>query len=112
MVVYTTDNLKTIYVDPSTIKRDGNLVDFWMLHSYNYPMDYEGGKQYQSTIGRSVYDCKNEIQRTLYYTIYQGPKGTGDVLGFANYLNDKPNWSPIIPSSPNMIIFKRVCKKN
>jgi hypothetical protein len=112
MIVYSSDTLKTIYVDPSTIKRDGNLVDFWMLHSYNSALDYENGKKYQSTIGRNVYDCKNEIQRTLFFTIYQGSKGSGEVLGIVNYLNDKPNWSPIMPNSPNMIVYKKICNTN
>ena len=43
--------------------------------------------------------------------MYEGEKGTGRVLGIQNYINEKPDWSPIIPDTPNMIILKRLCCK-
>ena len=82
-----------------------------MIHSYNSPMNFEGNTLYYSTKGRSRYDCKNELQRTLFFTVYDGKDGTGNVLGVQNYVNEKPNWIPIIPDSPNMIVFKKVCSK-
>ena len=109
--VYTNDDHKTIYVDPSTIRRDGNFVEFWDIHNYKFPSIEVDGSKVSSTKGRRRYDCKNELQRTLFFTMYEGERGTGRVLGVQNYINEKPDWSPIIPDSPNMIIFKRVCSK-
>jgi hypothetical protein len=83
----------------------------WSIHSYKFPMVEIEGSKVTSTKGRSRYDCKNELQRTLFFTMYEGEKGTGRVLGVQNYINEKPNWSPIIPESPNMIIYKRLCSK-
>ncbi len=109
--IYTDDDQKTIYVDTSTIRRDGSFVEFWSIHSYKFPMVEIEGSKVTSTKGRSRYDCKNELQRTLFFTMYEGEKGTGRVLGVQNYINEKPNWSPIIPESPNMFIYKRLCSK-
>ncbi len=109
--VYTDDDQKTIYVDTSTIRRDGSFVEFWSIHSYKFPMVEIEGSKVTSTKGRSRYDCKNELQRTLFFTMYEGEKGTGRVLGVQNYINEKPDWSPIIPDTPNMIILKRLCNK-
>lgn len=109
--IYTNDDQKTIFVDPSTIRRDGNFVEFWSIHNYKFPSVEVDGSKVTSTKGRSRYDCKNELQRTLFFTMYEGEIGTGRVLGVQNYINEKPNWSPIVPDSPNMIIFKRVCSR-
>ena len=109
--IYTDDDQKTIYVDTSTIRRDGSFVEFWSIHSYKYPMVEIEGSKVTSTKGRSRYDCKNELQRTLFFTMYEGEKGTGRVLGVQNYINEKPDWSPMIPDTPNMIILKRLCSK-
>lgn len=109
--VYTNDDQKTIYVDPSTIRRDGNFVEFWSIHNYKFPSVEIDGSKVTSTKGRSRYDCKNELQRTLYLTMYEGENGNGRILGLQNYINEKPNWSPIIPDTPNMLIYKRLCNK-
>ena len=109
--VYTNDDQKTIYVDPTTIRRDGIFVEFWSIHNYKFPSIEVDGSKITSTKGRSRYDCKNELQRTLFFTMYEGENGTGRILGVENYINEKPNWSPIIPNTPNMIIFKRLCNK-
>ena len=110
-IVYTNDEEITIYVDSSTIKRDGNFVDFWVIHNFKLPSVEVFGSKVTSTKGRTRYDCKNELQHTLFVTAYDGEKGTGRVLVVQNYINEKPSWSPIIPDSPNMIIFKRLCSK-
>lgn len=109
--IYTNDDQKTIYIDTSTIRRDGSFIEFWDIHNYKFPSIEVDGSKVTSTKGKRRYDCKNELQRTLFFTMYEGEKGTGRVLGVQNYINEKPDWSPIIPDTPNMIILKRLCNK-
>jgi hypothetical protein len=109
--IYTNDDQKTIYIDTSTIRRDGSFIEFWDIHNYKFPSIEVDGSKVTSTKGKRRYDCKNELQRTLFFTMYEGEKGTGRVLGVQNYINEKPDWSPIIPDTPNMIILKRLCSK-
>jgi len=91
------------YVDLESRKFSGDVVKFWEFVDYS-EKNYGEGKS-----GRYLeeYDCKNEVSRLLYVTVFSGHNLTG-------YTSlDKPSsnqsWEPVPPNTPYYKILKTIC---
>jgi hypothetical protein len=75
--------LQTVYVDPDTIRREGNLVTMWQLIDFqlmhgNAGMGILGvGHRVLSTKTHKQFDCPEKRLRLLAVTDFSGNIGTG-----------------------------------
>jgi hypothetical protein len=92
------------YIDPATIRKDGNLVRVWSLT--NLKQRHKDGEL--SSRSRIEYDCKQERLKFLSMTEHSGPMASGTELRSA--IGDG-QWSDIPPGSLSETVLKIVCAK-
>ena len=73
------DHSYTFYVDPQSIRRDGNKVRVWVLTDYK-SVKVSGNKTYLSSVARDEYDCFEDTQRNIDIHAYQEKMGTGGIV--------------------------------
>ena len=99
------DGSFTYYIDPASIRKDGNLRKVREIQNLNQ-RDEEGEMSRRLL---SEYDCKEERSRILAISSHSEPMAGGVTLLSENYSDDK--WSAIPPDSVSETILKRVCAK-
>jgi len=97
----------TIYVDPDTIRRKGDLVKMWHLFDYKTAETYRGSS-FLSIKAQDHYDCAEERIRSLAVVHHSGNMG----IGRAVYIrSDEGNWEPVPPQSTGQALWKFACDK-
>ena len=106
---YLLPGLQTVYVDPDTIRREGNLVTLWQLIDFKWMQgNGRGAHRFLSTKTQKQFDCAEERLRLLAFTEFYGHMGTGIP---ANGYVDKDNWLPVEPDSINQALWEVACNK-
>jgi len=91
------------YIDPTTIRREGNLRRVWEME--NLKSRYKDGEL--SRRSRLEIDCKQERYRFISRSTHSGAKLAGDTLSNSENLS----WGgEIPPDTPFFAIMKKVCK--
>ncbi|NJD33725.1 MAG: hypothetical protein FIA96_02615 [Betaproteobacteria bacterium] len=98
----------TVYVDPATIKRDGNVVEFSALFDYATVRTLSGAP-FQSATMQEAIDCAGKQSRTLAVTSHSEPMAGGHIVSTA--AGGYVPWTPIAPEGIVSAIFKFVCKE-
>ena len=94
------------YIDPASIRKDGNLVKVWKIQDLKQ-RDKAGEL---SRRNRSEYDCKEERHRFLSLSTHSGPLASGTTL-YTNDFPGKPDtWKQIPPGSVVETVLKIVCE--
>lgn len=101
------DDGLTVYVDPDTIRRNGNLVKMWLLYDYKTTQTKEPGSIVSAKM-QSEYDGLEESFRSHAVLEYSGNMGEGKLV-FTN--TDVGTWAPISPGSIVQLEWKRACRK-
>ena len=99
--------IMTVYVDPDTIRRKGNLVKMWQLYDYK-AIQTVAGDSLLSIKRYNEYDCTEERTRMLAYTWFSGNMGSGKVVYSTP---NEQQWEPVIPRSINRTLWKVACSK-
>ncbi len=102
--------LQTVYVDPDTIRREGNLVTIWLLINFDKgvgPLGH-GPHPFFSTKTHKQFDCANKRLRWSTYTEFTGHMGAG--LAVKKDV-DKDNWYPVEPASLDHAVWEVACGK-
>ena len=84
------------YADPSSVRRDGDLVKMWSMFDYKNPQPGIPGKTYLSTRRHFEYDCKRARARALAVSSHAAREGKGDALASASV---KYDWRAVVPDS-------------
>jgi hypothetical protein len=108
MSVSKNESGTTVYVDPGTIRRNGNLVKVWELDDNETIRTSAAGISYLSLKVQSEYDCAEEQRRILASYGYSGQMGTGEIV-FSR--PDPGKWAPVIPGSVGQSAWVFACKK-
>jgi hypothetical protein len=93
------------YIDPTTIRKDGNLRKVWQIQDLK--QREKGGEL--SRQARLEYDCKNERFRTLSISTHSEPMANGMSL-FQTTAASTP-WNDIPPRSVAEAALKIVCAR-
>jgi hypothetical protein len=112
---YLLPGLQTVYVDPDTIRREGNLVTMWQLIDFKLmqgnagmgPFGF-GPHRFLSTKTHKQFDCAGKRLRLLAFTEFSRGMGTGTP---ANGYVDHGNWIPVEPESINQALWNVACGK-
>jgi len=109
MLIYQDTQLGlTIYVDPDTIRRKGEVVKWWELYDFK-TIQTLGDESYLSIKGQHEYDCAEELNRSLTRRWFSGNMGSGKVLGPSSFPEQK--WVPVEPASIGQFLWKFACAK-
>jgi surface-adhesin protein E len=106
---YLLPGLQTVYVNPDTIRRDGNLVTMWQLIDFKWMKgNGRGAHRFFSTKTHKQFDCAEKRLRLLAFTEFSQHMGTG--ISDAGYI-DKDHWLAVEPESINQALWEMACGK-
>ncbi len=91
------------FIDPDTIRMNGNFRKAWLIR--NLKMKEKAG---QSDRLQMEYDCKEERERTLYWSFHSARFAGSELLKLDI---DETKWSPVPPYTIEWDILKLVCSK-
>jgi len=95
----------TVFVDPDTIRRNGDLVKVWALTDYT-TIQTVGDSSFLSSKAQNEFDCAEERQHELAVTWFSGNMGNGN--GVWN-TSDETKWRPVAPGSVGQGVWKFAC---
>jgi surface-adhesin protein E len=99
----------TMYTDPNTIRRKGELVKMWQLHDYK-TVQTEASHSFLSLKAQSEFDCAEERVRLLAVTGFSGNMGKGNVV-WSRQFDAEGGWHPVAPESLGQSVWKLACGK-
>lgn len=99
-----TENGSVFYIDPASIRKDGNLRKVWAITDLK--QRGEDGKV--SMRGREEYDCKKEQSRLHEFSTHSDRMAGGVTLWSRDGVSE---WSAVPPGSISADILKIVCAK-
>jgi Surface-adhesin protein E len=105
-VVFESAPEATIYVDPSTLHREGDRAEMWVLIDYRQPLPDKTGKQVLSDKLHYQYDCKNRQYSIVDTSAHAGPMATGELI---NVNPDPPEVVPVPPGTTAEEMWKHAC---
>ena len=97
----------TVYVDPDTIRRNGDVVTLWALFDYKTIQSIVGGP-WLSSKARREYDCVEVRVRLLGFTTFSGNMGSGEAV-YSN--SDESKWEPVAPDSLDRNLWEVACSR-
>ena len=97
----------TVFVDPDTIWRKGDMVTMWELRNFK-TVRTAADTAYLSTKTQTEFDCAEERMRMLEFSMFAGNMGSGDVV---LEKADEEKWEPVAPGTVNQALWKRACAK-
>ena len=92
------------YIDPETIRKDGNLRRVWEIDD----LKQRGKSGELSFRFRTEYDCKQERLRMLSLNARSGPMAGGESI---HQSSSEDIWRDIPPRSIGEMVLKIVCAK-
>jgi hypothetical protein len=95
----------TVYVDPDTIRRNGDLVKVWALTDYT-TIQTVADRSFLSSKAQNEFDCAEERQRELAVTWFSGNMGNGNGVS-TNF--DETTWRPVVPGSVGQGVWDFPC---
>jgi len=106
---YPVRELQTLYIDPATIRREGNLVDVWQLTDYRW---MQGGPKatprFLSTTIHKQFECTDKRLRLLAYTEFSHRMAAGSA---SNGYVDKDRWLAVEADSINETLWTILCSR-
>ena len=106
---YLLPGLQTVYVDPESIRREGNLVTIWQLIDFRWMQgNPRSPHRFLSTKTHKQFDCAGKRVRLLAFTEFSRGMGTG--MPRDGYV-DKDNWLPVEAESISHALWEAACGK-
>ena len=99
----------TIYVDPATVLRRGDLVKMLVLYDFRFVQAIKD-TSYLSATWQQEFDCAEHRSRHLSYRYHSDNMGNGKVMLAGDDESNK--WSAIAPKSAADILWTIACSKN
>lgn len=101
------DSGTTVYADPTTKSRDGDLVKMWVLFDFKTAQT-KAGVSYLSAKAHMEYDCARQRFEGLAVMYVSGNMGSGNILDRSS---GKGTWLRISPGSLDQALWKLACGK-
>ena len=103
---YFSPGLWTIYIDPGSVRREGNLVTVWQLVDFKTMQGGRSPTRFLSAKTHKQFDCAEKRFRLLAFTEFTDGMGTG--IPDDGYV-DKDNWLPVEPESISQALWEVAC---
>ena len=101
------NRIATIYVDPGTISKSGNIVKMWYLFDFKAAQSVRG-MRLLSQKAQSEFDCQGERMRMLAFSYHPANMGGGAPL---YSVSDPDPWEPI-PNPINQTTWEIACGRH
>ena len=99
---------KAVYVNPSTIRRNSNLVKMWQFNDYK-TVQTVGGVRFLAAKEQWEFDCAEARSRVVALKEFSGNMGSGTVV----YTNSEVGkWLPVVPGSLGETVWKIACGRD
>ncbi len=105
-VVFEATPEATIYIDPSSIRREGDLAEMWALIDYPTPQPDKTGKQVLSDKLQYQYDCSGRQLSIIATSAHAGPMATGEII---NVNPDPPELTAVPTGTTAEKMWARAC---
>ena len=106
---YLLPGLQTVYVDPESIRREGNLVTMEQLIDFRWMQgSARGPTRFMSTETHKQFDCAEKRVRLLAFTEFSHRMGTG--IATDGHV-DKGSWIRVEAESINQALWEIGCGK-
>ncbi len=96
----------TLYSDPTTISKSGNMVKMLRLTDFK-TVQGNIGEHYMSTKRQDEYDCVRERRRIIFVAAHSKKMGEGYVV--IRVINNLDDWKPISPGSQGEAMWEFAC---
>lgn len=104
------DGRLTVYADPTSRRRSGNLVKVSVLNDHKAAQITPGtNKNYLSVKVRTEYDCEKVSAQGLSMIYYSENMGRGQKVESVAF--PEPNWKPIVTGTIDEFLWKLNCLK-
>ena len=107
-VSYTDDGGVTVYADPSTLRKEGNIVSLWTLGDFKKAEQIGNSKHVMSLKEQYEYDCKEQQMRRIHAAKYSENMGRGKEIDSSPI---HEGWQEVPPSSLNEQMWRFACGK-
>jgi hypothetical protein len=97
----------TVHADPSTIRREGDLVKMEVLFDFK-AIQTKAGVSYLSAKAQMEYDCAKQRFEGHAVMYFSGNMGSGTLLDRSS---GKGKWLPVSPGSLDHALWKLACGK-
>ena len=99
----------TVYADPSTMRNRLYIARIMTLFDFRAENVLRDGNQYMSVIRETEFNCRENLQRMISYSIYSGKMGRGRMLDSGNEAQD---WKPVSRANIALDMKSFACEKN
>lgn len=96
----------TLYSDPTTISKSGNMVKMLRLTDFK-AVQGNIGEHYMSTKRQDEYDCVRERRRIIFVAAHSKKMGEGYVV--IRVINKLDDWKPISSGSQGEAMWEFAC---
>lgn len=99
-------NETVFYIDPGSIRKDGNSRKAWLIQDYKVRVD--------GALSMRVYeeyDCHEGRSRSLSLSAHSENMASGKVIYTGSNPNPNPPWDYIAPDTAPSLALKMVCSK-
>jgi len=97
----------TVYADPSTSRKKLYIVRVSSLFDFKAEHTSSDGKTYQSIMRETDFNCRENLQRMVSFSIHSGKMAKGKVL---NNGSDPQDWQPVSKSGIAQSMKNFACK--
>ena len=98
----------SVYIDPVTIRRQGDLVKMWDLTDFE-KMQTAARYAYLSSKVQREFDCAGERVRTLAGAEFSDRMGRGNAVTSDSILGE---WEPVVPNSVGQVLWNHACERS
>ncbi len=98
----------TVYADPATIQRKGDVATMWHLHDFKTTQTVLK-KSSLSSRSQDEYDCTANRHRALASTSFSGSMGSGTIRSSYSI---KGKWEPVPPGTTTQSLWNVACEKH
>ena len=106
LIAVSINHLSKMYVDPTTIRKEGDLYKVWTWQELSGPDQIDGSLSVRSLM---QYDCKEERSTYLSLTSFSERMLRGKVI--TNHPALVTKWGYIAPGTLEEGVFRSVCAK-
>jgi hypothetical protein len=96
-----------LFVDRSTIARDGDRVTMWSVYALKAPAS-ANGVAYVSLKRQDEFDCKEPRIRGVQISAHPQPLGEGAPVASEKRAT---SWGPVTPQTTSEVLWKIACGK-
>jgi hypothetical protein len=106
---FAENNFNSGYIDYSRINTEGKYKSLWYLFDFKSPDTNSSGKQYKSTVAKSIVDCQASKYQDVAIYQYSGHMGLGEVVISRSRPITESEWSYPPPNSFADMVINIAC---